>query len=98
MEHYFTYICRIYQIINNLKFMAKEEENFIKQVGINILTIRKSRKISQDELSKKVGISRGRLIRIEYGENPTDILTLWKIAKELGISPRELMDVRGFSL
>ena len=63
--------------------MTKEESKFLVSLGEAISGRRKDLNISQVEMAKKVGIARTHLYRIEKGSNPTTIITLRRIAKEL---------------
>ena len=69
---------------------------FIQKLGKKIETFRESIGITRQEFAKKVGISRMQMYRIETGnaEGNPSILVLRKIAKELGISVSELVDIK----
>lgn len=72
--------------------LTKEEENFIKKLGKNIVAIREKKEIKQKELSDLLDMDDGSLRRIESGRtNPTST-TLLKVAKALEISVSELVD------
>lgn len=56
------------------------------QIKRNILKARESRKISQEEMASRLGISRQAYIRIEHGNTSVICKQLPKIADECGIS------------
>ncbi len=61
-------------------------------LGEKIKEIRKSRKLSQDELSEKIGIDPKHLSRIEVGRSFPSLDTLERIAKALGIDIKDLFE------
>ncbi|MHC1690708.1 MAG: type II toxin-antitoxin system antitoxin SocA domain-containing protein [Bacteroidales bacterium] len=62
-----------------------------QQIGQRIAELRKKKKLSQEELAKKVDISRPSLTQIELGKRNIDILELQKFAMVLGFSLDEFM-------
>lgn len=60
-------------------------------MGSNVAEVRKRRGMSQEALSKKSGVSRATIARLESGED-FDVMasTLLKIAKALGTSVDKL--------
>ena len=54
------------------------------EIGQRIRARRKARKISQEKLSKTVGISRSTLIHIEKGDTLPELTPLTKICEALG--------------
>ena len=58
----------------------------------NIKELRKQRKLSQEELAKKAGVTYSTLIKLESGsnKNPT-VKTLQQIAQALGVTLDDLM-------
>ncbi|MDH4472899.1 MAG: DUF4065 domain-containing protein [Fluviicola sp.] len=57
-----------------------------KQIGQRITELRKLRGLSQEELAKRVRISRSSLTQIELGNRCVDILELQQLSLELGFS------------
>lgn len=51
----------------------------------NVASLRKGAKITQDQLSQRVGIDQSYLVRIEQGK-PMSVHTAYKLAQELGVS------------
>lgn len=67
---------------------------FIKKIsflGENIQTIRKFRKMKQQELADRIGINMQSLSKIERGVNYPTFDTLEKIMDVLGVTPNELL-------
>ena len=73
--------------------MVNEEEitEFIKEIGKNIIRLRKSRSLSQIELATLLNIEDSALRRIEKGKTNPTIKTLYLISKELGVEVEELL-------
>ena len=69
-------------------------EGYIKKMiflGENIQTIRKHRKMKQQEFADKIGINMQSLSKIERGVNYPTFDTLEKIMDVLGVTPNELL-------
>ena len=66
-------------------------EKKISFLGENIQTIRKHRKMKQQELADKIGINMQSLSKIERGVNYPTFDTLEKIMDVLGVTPNELL-------
>jgi len=62
-----------------------------KQLGLKIKKMREERELSQEELSKLVGLSRAALSELERGNRSLDALELAKIAKIFELSADELL-------
>ena len=61
-------------------------------IGKNIMTQRKQKGMSLDELAKRSGVSKSMLSQIEQDKaNPT-VITAWKIARALDVTVQDLMD------
>ena len=63
-----------------------------KKIGQRIQKIRKSRKLTQQELSEKLDCSTTFLSRIERGANTGSLKLFVKIAKTLGVPLKALFD------
>ena len=61
-----------------------------KQLGVKIRALRRKRGISQEELGFKSKLHRTYIGSIERGEQNISIDNIHKIAKALGVSPKEL--------
>ncbi len=66
------------------------DDDFIKKFGLRLREIRKSKKVSQEELAFKAGFELSQIGRIERGTINTSISHVATIAKALEISPEEL--------
>lgn len=55
-------------------------------MGYRIREFREAQKMTQDELAKKSGVSRGTISAMENGDKETTTKTLVKIARALGTS------------
>ena len=73
--------------------MKREHDKLHIKVGIKILLERNKRKLSQDKLAELAGLSKTALGSIERGESVPSINTVDRIAKALGMSVVELIDV-----
>lgn len=59
--------------------------------GQNIRKLREKHGLTMGELAKAVGTTYQTISRIEDGESATDIDTLEKISRQLGVGPAELL-------
>ena len=64
-----------------------------KTFGIVISRLRTHLDISQVQMAKSAGISRGHLSMLESGKKVIRLDTLFRIAECLGIKPSELLDL-----
>lgn len=64
----------------------------IKAFGKNLRRIRKSKGVTQEQLSFDADIELRQIGRIERGEINTGIASVFKIAKILGVKPKDLFD------
>jgi transcriptional regulator with XRE-family HTH domain len=62
-----------------------------KQIGQRIVTLRKAKGLSQEDLAKNIGISRPSLAQIELGNRGVDTLELYQLALVLGFSLDEFL-------
>lgn len=67
------------------------DDEMLLQIGAKIVYYRKLRNMSQKELARKIGITRQLLSSIENGKAKWTIDILWDIAKELLISPNDIL-------
>ena len=72
-------------------------DEMICQVGLNIAYYRKLRKMTQKELAKTVGITRGYLGHIEAPNmvEAFSLYTVFDIARALSIEPKLLFEFHG---
>ncbi|EOS64498.1 hypothetical protein C814_00388 [Anaerotruncus sp. G3(2012)] len=66
------------------------------QIGNNIRTIRMGQGLSLEELSGRCGIDAAPLSKLERGESNATVQTLDRVAKGLGVSLVELVDIREY--
>lgn len=69
------------------------DNNFLKQVGIRIRTIRIQHGLTQEQLSFEANIELSQINRIELGKINTSLSHLKIIADALQVHPKELLDV-----
>ena len=62
-----------------------------KQIGQRIMQLRKMKGLSQEDLAKRVNISRSSLAQIELGNRSVNILELQQLSIELGFSLDDFM-------
>jgi transcriptional regulator with XRE-family HTH domain len=60
-------------------------------VGALVLTMRKARGLTQQELSEACGLSRGQIANLETDRTDLSIKALFRVAKALECAPRDLM-------
>ncbi|MFI3299999.1 MAG: helix-turn-helix transcriptional regulator [Candidatus Gastranaerophilales bacterium] len=68
-------------------------ENFKKQIGLNIKSLRVKKDLKQTELSDFAQISQTTLSSIENGEQNFRINTICSIAEVLKVAPEELFKI-----
>jgi len=64
----------------------------IKLTAMRIKTLREARALSQEELAKRAGISRGYLARLETARQDPTLTTLETLAKALGVKVGRLLE------
>ena len=62
-----------------------------KQIGQRVTELRKVKGLSQEDLAKKINISRSSLAQIELGNRSVNILELQQLSMELGFSLDDFM-------
>ena len=72
--------------------MNIRDEVILKKFGNRLRDLRTERRISQQSLELKAGISKNQIGNIERGEVNVTLITLMAIASVLEISPKELFD------
>ena len=70
-----------------LKPMKSEITNF----GKRIREIRLKKKMSQGDIAKKLGVHRSYISGLERGKRNPSLLTINKMAKAIGVEPKELL-------
>ncbi len=70
----------------------KLRKKFTIRVSQRLREMRKSRKLTQQELSEKAGLHLTYVGHLEGGKYHPTVFVMWKIAHALGISLDELID------
>lgn len=68
----------------------QRNDRYIKAFGENLKEIRQGKKLSQEDLAFKAGLTLSQVGRIERGKINTSISTIYTIAKALEIESFEL--------
>jgi len=66
-------------------------QNESKKLGLNLKRIRNKKAISQGDIARELGVSRGFVSTIENGKTNPTLSTIAKIAKALNVSTNELL-------
>jgi len=66
-------------------------KNESTKLGLNLRKIRTKKAISQGDIARELGVSRGFVSTIENGKTNPTLSTISKLAKALGISTNELL-------
>jgi len=69
----------------------KDNSSLTKTVGKRLTALRASKKMSQEEFAKRVGISRGYLSDLERGVREMSLATLAVVCKKSGTTPNKLL-------
>ena len=66
-------------------------KNESAKLGLNLKRIRTKKEISQGDIARELGVSRGFVSTIENGKTNPTLSTITKIAKALNVSTNELL-------
>jgi transcriptional regulator with XRE-family HTH domain len=66
-------------------------QNESKKLGLNLKRIRNKKAISQGDIARELGVSRGFVSTIENGKTNPTLSTIAKLAKALNVSTNELL-------
>jgi len=72
--------------------MKNRNTKAIKAFGENLRKVRRSKKISQEQLAFETDLELSQIGRIERGTINTSISNIFEIAKALKINPKDLFD------
>jgi len=86
--------------VSNLAFKTPLDENqnrklrkeFTGILSTRLRDIRKSKKLTQQELAEKAGLHLTYVGHLELGKYHPTVFVMWKISKALGVSMNELTD------
>ena len=67
------------------------DSRFIEVDGAKLRKLRRERALSQQDIERETGVSQGTLSDLEQGKRGARASTLRKLAKVLGVQPKELM-------
>ena len=70
---------------------AITHRDVLKRFGMRLQTVRKEKRISQEELAAQLSMHRTYIGMIERGERNPTIRTLYKIAKALKVKAADLL-------
>ena len=71
--------------------MTVSEQEYLKALGRQIRALRTARGVGLEDLAEQADVHRTHLWKIEMGRLNTRLLTLRKIADELGVDVAELL-------
>ena len=66
-------------------------KNESAKLGLNLKRIRNKKAISQGDIARELGVSRGFVSTIENGKTNPTLSTISKLAKALNVSTNELL-------
>ena len=66
-------------------------QNESTKLGLNLKKIRTKKGVSQGDIAKELGVSRGFISTIENGKTNPTLATIAKLAKAVGVSTDELL-------
>jgi transcriptional regulator with XRE-family HTH domain len=79
--------------------LEKSFKDFQKDFGTNLKRLRKSKSVSADTLSVNAELSDKSFIHsIERGERDIQLSTVFKLAKGLGLEPKDLLNFNDVEL
>jgi len=67
-------------------------EDLRRMVGDNVRRLRLLAGLSQAELAHRMGVDRAYVSGLEQGQRNPTIISLWHVAKALGVSMRSFFD------
>ena len=67
-------------------------KNESAKLGLNLKKIRTKKAISQGDIARELGVSRGFVSTIENGKTNPTLSTISKLAKALGVSVKDLLE------
>lgn len=69
----------------------KDFYKFLRRLGRNMQKVRAEKKLTQEQMSERMGIDLKLYQRIEYGERPLSTRNLFRIARRLDVSIESLV-------
>lgn len=74
--------------------MKDEYEVYYQKFGLNVVYYRKREHLTQLQLAELVDVDRSHISAIELGKVGVSFDVLFRLCKELNITPKELFDFR----
>jgi transcriptional regulator with XRE-family HTH domain len=74
------------------KAQQKNQDEFLKKLGENIVQIRKQNKMSQNDLAYAIGWDKPNLRKVEKGKVNVTVKSLLLLAEGLGVKVQVLLD------
>jgi transcriptional regulator with XRE-family HTH domain len=71
---------------------SSRDSKYLKEFGKNLRNLRTKKGISQEALSIDAGIGKNQVGLIERGQVNVTINTIKKLAKYIGVHPKDLLD------
>ena len=66
-------------------------KNEVLQFGKKLKEVRLKKKLSQGDVARKLGVHRSYISGLERGKRNPSLLTINKMAKAIGVEPKELL-------
>ena len=66
-------------------------KNEVLQFGKKLKEVRLKKKLSQGDIGRKLGVHRSYISGLERGKRNPSLLTINKMAKAIGVEPKELL-------
>ena len=76
--------------INKGDSVSFDRDAFLREVGLRMQVVRKSRGLTQEDVAGTIGVSRATYASIERGRQRATIDLLWKIAVTLSVAISDL--------
>ena len=73
--------------------MDKQRDKNLIKFGLHVKNIRESLKLSQDQVAANSNLTKSNISMIESGKRNLAFTTLIELAKGLGKTPKELLDI-----
>ena len=81
----------VYSAVLSLRFMGNEHLTIETAFGEVIRELRKQKKLSQEDVAHESGLDRSFISLLETGRQQPSLITIFQLAKALGISAGELI-------
>jgi len=75
--------------------MSHDEQDFFRQIGKRIATLRKEQGMTQTQLGEMLDLSQQIIASYEAGRRHVSVWRLFALAEALGIAPQDLLQANG---